>query len=76
MSCLACLVEPPELFDGEVAPLAEPFVVLLDEQRSGKADQGGVVRVDADDVAAPPDLAVDALQRWSSAASSSGRGKP
>ena len=38
-------------------------VVLLDQHRAGEADQRGVVGEDPDDVGAPPDLAVDALQR-------------
>ena len=48
---------------GEVAAADEPLVILLDEQCAGEPDQGGVVGVDADDVGAPADLAVDALER-------------
>jgi hypothetical protein len=52
-----------ERFLGEVAACDEPFVVLFDQQRAGEPDQGGVVGEDADDVGAPADLAVDALER-------------
>jgi len=48
---------------GEVAAADEPLIVLLDQHRAGEADQRGVVGEDADDVGAPADLAVDALQR-------------
>jgi hypothetical protein len=36
---------------------------LLDEQGAGEADRARVVGEDADDVGAPPDFAVDALER-------------
>ncbi len=38
-------------------------VVLLDAQHPGEPDQALVVGEDADDVGAPADLAVDALER-------------
>ena len=38
-------------------------VVLLDQQHAGEPDQRCVVGEDADDVGAPPDLAVDPLER-------------
>jgi hypothetical protein len=37
-------------------------VVLLDHDRGGEPDQRAVVGEDADDVGAPADLAVDALE--------------
>jgi hypothetical protein len=36
---------------------------LLDQQHAREPDQRGIVREDADDVAAAADLAVDALER-------------
>ena len=36
---------------------------MLDQEHAGEADQRGVVGEDADDVGAPADLAVDALER-------------
>ncbi len=52
----------------------EPLVVLLDEQRPGEADEGGVVGVDADHVAAARrSRGSRAPGGWSSAASSSAR---
>jgi hypothetical protein len=38
-------------------------VVLLDGEHPGQADQAVVVGEDPDDVGAPADLAVEALQR-------------
>jgi hypothetical protein len=38
-------------------------VVLLDREHRGQADQCAVVGEDPDDVGAPADLAVEALQR-------------
>jgi hypothetical protein len=47
----------------EVAATDEPFVVLLDHDAGGEADQRAVVGEDADDVGAAADLAVDPLER-------------
>ncbi|MBA2716443.1 MAG: hypothetical protein H0U51_05210 [Propionibacteriales bacterium] len=38
---------------------------MLDQHRAGKAQRGGVVREDPDDVGAASDFAVDALERVS-----------
>jgi hypothetical protein len=48
---------------GEIAAADEPLIVLLDQQRAGEPDRACVVGEDPDDVRAPADLAVDALQR-------------
>ena len=49
---------------GEVAAVAHlPFVVGLDQDRSGQPEQGGGVGEDADDVGAPLDLLVKPLQQ-------------
>jgi hypothetical protein len=47
----------------EVAAAHEPLVILFDAEHPGEPDQALVVREDADDVGAPPDLAVEALER-------------
>src|SRR5712691_8279944 len=52
-----------ERFGRQVAAADEPLVVLLDQQRAGEADCRLVVGEDPDDVGAPPDLAVDPLER-------------
>ncbi len=52
-----------EGLDRQVAAANKPLIALLQEQGAGKPDQGGVVGEDPDDVRAPADLAVDALQR-------------
>src|SRR5829696_7768856 len=46
----------------EVAAADQPFVVLLDQQGAGQADQGLVVGEHAHHVGAPADLTVDPLQ--------------
>jgi hypothetical protein len=38
-------------------------IVLLEQQRAGEADEGGVVGKDSDDVGAAADFAVDLLER-------------
>jgi hypothetical protein len=38
-------------------------VVLLDAEHPGEADQAAIVGEDTDDVGAPADLAVEALER-------------
>jgi hypothetical protein len=48
---------------GEVAAADQPFVVLFDAKHSGEADEGAVVGEDADDVGAPADFLVEALER-------------
>jgi hypothetical protein len=45
----------------EVSAGQQPLVVLLDQQRADQPDHGAVVREDPDDVRAPGDLLVDAL---------------
>jgi hypothetical protein len=50
-------------FGGEVAAADEPFVILLDAEHSGQADQAAVVGEDADDVGAAADFFVEALER-------------
>jgi hypothetical protein len=40
-----------------------PFVVLFEQHGADEADDGVLVREDADDVGAPLDLAVEALDR-------------
>ena len=47
----------------EIAAPDQPLVVLLDAQHPGKADEALVVGEDADEVGAPADLAVEALDR-------------
>jgi hypothetical protein len=47
----------------EVAAADEPFVVLLDHDGGGEADQRAVVGEDPDDVGAASDLTVDRLER-------------
>jgi hypothetical protein len=47
---------------GEVASLDQPLIVLLEEEHAGESDQGLTVGVDADDVGAPADFFVDALE--------------
>ena len=47
----------------EVAAADEPLVVLFDAEHPGEADQRAVVGEDADDVGAPADLFVEALER-------------
>ena len=47
----------------EVGASDEPLVVLLDAEHAGEANQALVVGEDADDVGAPADLAVEALER-------------
>jgi hypothetical protein len=56
-------VEGRDRLDREVAPADEPLVFLLDAEHPGQADQALVVGEDADDVGAPADLFVEALQR-------------
>ena len=57
----------------DVAAADEPFVVGFDGEHRDEPDQAGVVGEDADDVGAPADLAVEALERvgasaaWASA---------
>ena len=48
---------------GEVASSDEPYVVLLDQEHAGEADERPVVGVDPDDVGAAADFLVDALER-------------
>ena len=51
-------------FQAHVAgALDGPLIVLFQEQRADQPGDGGFVREDPDDVAAPLDLAVEALQR-------------
>src|SRR3954470_21965794 len=45
------------------APLDGPFVVLFEQQRADKPSNGILVRKDADDIGAPLDLAIEALER-------------
>ena len=40
-----------------------PFIVLFEQDGADEAGDGGLVREDADDLGAPLDLAVEALQR-------------
>jgi hypothetical protein len=47
----------------EVASPDEPFIVLLDDDRGGEANERAVVGEDADDVGASADLAVDPFER-------------
>jgi hypothetical protein len=47
----------------EIAAADQPLVVLFDAEHPGQADQALVVGEDADDVGAPADLFVEALQR-------------
>ncbi len=50
-------------FGREVAAADELFVVLLDAKHSGHADERAVVGEDADDVGAPANFLVEALER-------------
>ena len=51
-------------FQGHVAStLDRPFVVLLEQDRPDQTDDGVLVGEDADDIGAPLDLAVEALDR-------------
>src|SRR5215207_2234090 len=61
-------------FQGDVAgSLDGPFVVLLEQDCADEPGDGGFVGEDPDDVGAALDLAVEALEHWSSAAWSGGR---
>jgi hypothetical protein len=55
--------EPGEAFQAEVAATDRPLVRLLEHQGADEADDGLIVREDADDVGAALDLLVDALER-------------
>jgi hypothetical protein len=61
LSCPSSGEDEAHAFSAEVAALDEPLVCLLDEQRAGEADHGGVVGEDPDDVGAAADLLVDAF---------------
>ena len=53
-------------FQGHVASaLHRPFFILFQEQRTNEPGDGFVVWKDADDLAAPLDFAIEALQRVS-----------
>jgi hypothetical protein len=47
----------------EVAAANEPLVILFDAEHPGESDQALVVGEDSDDVGAPTDLLVEALER-------------
>jgi hypothetical protein len=47
----------------EVAAADQPLIVLLDAEHPGEPDQRAVIGEDANDIGAPADLAVEALQR-------------
>src|SRR6266516_2476331 len=57
------LEERPHRRGAQVAAPDQPLIVLLDGEHRGQADQRAVVGEDPDDVGAPADLAVEALQR-------------
>lgn len=51
-------------FQGHIAgTLNGPLVVLLEQQRTDQPDDSGFVRDDADDLAAPLDLAIEPFER-------------
>jgi len=58
---------------GHVGPADEPLVIGLDREHRDEPDQRRVVGEDADDVGAPADLAVEALERIGA---SSAQGRP
>ena len=47
----------------EIAAAHQPLIVLFDAQHAGEPDKRAVVEEDVDDVGAPPDLFVEALER-------------
>jgi hypothetical protein len=51
-------------FQAHVAcSLHGPFIILFEQQRTHQADDGGFVGEDADDLAAPLDLAIEPFKR-------------
>jgi hypothetical protein len=54
--------ESTQRLKGHVAALQLPLVVLLEQQPSDEARDGGNVREDADDIGAPLDLGIEPLQ--------------
>ena len=58
--------QDPSSYQGltaHVTPHRDPLIILFDQQRTDQADPGGAPREDPDHVRAPPDLAVEPLQR-------------
>jgi hypothetical protein len=49
--------------DSLIIALNRPLVILLEQQGTDKADHGGLVGEDADDLAASLDLAIEAFER-------------
>src|SRR6266481_7876292 len=47
----------------QIAVLQLPFIVLLEQYRADQPNNGGLIGEDADDIGAPLDLFVEALER-------------
>jgi hypothetical protein len=59
----SCMTDPSSYKAHVASTLHGPLIILFEQQRTDESDDSNLVGEDADDVAAPLDLAVEAFER-------------